>query len=186
MSKANASAFGEALKRVYALERKRDVYALVRMLDNPLERTPVLTVRAAAAAALGRLGHPVAGEALVAAACDPSHEVRVEAIRALGSVRYKGATLTLIDALNDDCLKVRRAAAISLGAISSEEAIPVLRDALRSSDAWTRLYAAESLASIGDPTLRELLPKVHSEARFAFSRRKRWRRLERVVGNIRA
>jgi HEAT repeat protein len=152
------------------------------MLNSPLENSAKSTVRGAAAAALGRLGDPRAGEALLSAASDPSPEVRYAAIRSLGFVKHDAAARDLIKALDDDELHVRRAAVISLGLIGASEAIPRLHEMLRSPDPWTRLYAAEALASLGDPSLSELLPSlIQRETRFAPSRRKRWRKLRRMA-----
>jgi HEAT repeat protein len=174
------TAYAEGLKRVYALEKERDVQALGRMLDNPVELSPSRTVRAAAAAALGRIGDPVAGEKLLEAVGDPSREVRYAAVRSLGLVKYQAAGPKLVEALDDDSLNVRRAAIVSLGLVGFDDAIPQLDRALESQDPWTRLYAAEALAGIGDPSLPEKLPLAAGrEKRLALARRKRWRNLER-------
>jgi len=183
----DAQTFGAALRRIYALEHARDVEALIRMLDNSLERNPESTVRAAAAAALGRLADAKAGEALLATANDRSAEVRYAVVRALGLIKWRTASADLIIALNDDSLDVRRAAAISLGLLGGEEAIPALHEALDSPDAWTRLYAAEALAAIGDSSLSQLLPSaIRREARLAVARRKRWRKLQTIESPARS
>jgi HEAT repeat protein len=182
---AETQSYAEGLKRIYALESERDVRALGRMLDNPVELSPDRTVRAAAAAALGRIGDPIAGERLLAAADDPSREVRYAVVRSLGFVKYSAAGPKLVDALDDESLNVRRAAVVSLGLVRFEEAIPELRRAMEAQDPWTRLYAAESLAAIGDRSLAEKLPAAaRREKRLAFSRRKRWQKLAESVGRL--
>lgn len=179
---ADAQDFGKGLGRIYALEREHDVDGLVRMLDSPLELSPKKTVRAAAAAALGRLADPKAGEGLLAAASDPSEEVRYAALRALGFVRYPAAAAVLSHALHDESVDVRRAATVSLGLLELKEAIAPLREALAADDPWTRLYAAEGLATLGDSSLPGMIPRlIKSESRFALARRKRWRRLQRAA-----
>lgn len=181
---ATAIDYGQALRRIYALERKRDVGLLIRALDNPIEKGPNATVRAAAAAALGRLGDPRAGEHLVPLVADRSEEVRYAAVRALGLIGYEGATERLGAALDDPSIDVRRAAAAALGRLRPGSAQRSLCAAIRSDDAWVRLYAAEALAASGDDDIQALVAEAAARERFSLreplysiGRRKRWRRL---------
>lgn len=179
---ASNAQYAGGLRRIYALEREHDVTGLIHMLDNPIERDPQSTVRAAAAAALGRLGDPTAGDALTAAADDGSEQVRYAVVRAIGFVRAAQAGPTLVEALGDGVLNVRRAAALSLGLIAYHDGIPALRKQLDAEDPWTRLYAAESLALLGDRDLVTVLPALRArDSRFARGRPKRWRELERKL-----
>jgi HEAT repeat protein len=178
----SAASFGSALSRVYALEREGAVDDLIHLLNNPLERNG-LTLREAAAAALGRMGAIQAGEPLVTAASDDSAEVRFSAVYALGRIGYEGGLPALVEALRDESVHVRRAAAFGLGRLGSSAAIPALREALESPDGWTRFYAAEALAAMYDDQLPRRLPAlVKRESLPWWSRRRRhWRRLQKLA-----
>lgn len=86
--------------------------------------------RAAAALALGKLQHPVATMALVAAVAeDPHQEVRAIATAALAKLKDPRSSTVLIRALRDDSPEVRWAAAVALGRLGSESAVEPLVEA---------------------------------------------------------
>jgi HEAT repeat protein len=157
---ATAIDYEQALRRIYALEPERNIGLLIRALDNLIESGPNATVRAAAAAALGRLGDARAGEYLVPLVADRSEEVRYAAVRAL------------------------RAAAAALSRLRQHNAQRSLRAAMQCDDAWVRLYAAEALAAVGDEEIQTFVAEGAARERFSLheplysiGRRKRWRRL---------
>jgi HEAT repeat protein len=180
--------YRDALRRVYALEREGNVEWLIHALDSPVERGPDTTVRAAAAAALGRIGDLRATEPLVSLLDDPSEEVRYAAVRSLTKIGAAVPTAALLPLTRDESLNVRRAALLALGSLDDDESLPVLRETMTSDDPWLRLYAAEALAGGDDEEYPRRVAEAASRERFnlrepfySLGRRKRWKRLLSTV-----
>jgi HEAT repeat protein len=116
-----------------------------------LDEKPAL--RAAAAVALGRIGHPLAATALAEALGDPVPEVRYAAALALGRLPADGAATRLSRSLRfDPSWWVRYAAAIALGRTRKTFAVPALEERLRMEPVWqVRMQAVRSLQDIGGP-----------------------------------
>ena len=113
-------------------------------------------VRAAAAQALGEIGHVSAPALphLFLLVKDPDADVRVKAVEALPKISNDTATAhPLILALSDSAPEVRRAAASALGTLltPTSRTVAALAQALRDSTPTVRAAAALSLAQIGPP-----------------------------------
>lgn len=91
------------------------------------------SVRSSAADALGKIGDPAAGDALLARfeLPDPDLGVRRMLLAALGAVGHRPAIPLLIRWLGNPDPSQRGAAAWSLGALGAEEALTALEEALR-------------------------------------------------------
>ena len=175
-----SQAYGGALQQVQALKHARDVSGLIRMLNNPIEKSAKSTIRAAAARALGEIADSRACEPLRALMDDPAPRVRFTVAYALGRLGDREACQTLLEALADDEGLVRDAAAISLGKLGCNQAVPALREALDANTPWTRLLAAQALHNLGDVFPDELLTRAMGRERwFAVGRRFRWRKLKK-------
>lgn len=85
-------------------------------------------IRAAAASVLGRIGHPEAQAALVAARNDPEPIVRASVSKALGQIGTIYAANHLLDLLNDPSPLVASMAAWGLGATGYPAAVPALAE----------------------------------------------------------
>ena len=110
-----------------------------------------LSVRRAAAGALGELGDPRAVDALMAALQDRDDSVRKAAARAMGEIGDSRAVESLIRALWDKNGGVGQAAAHALGKIGDSRAVGPLSVALGDGFRNVRWAAAGALGELGDP-----------------------------------
>jgi HEAT repeat protein len=121
-------------------------------------------LRAAAASALGRIGHPSAQAALMLAVDDAEPIVRATVARALGQVGTTYAGKQLVPMLDDPSALVRSLAAWGLGQSRYPDAVPALVKMARTTATATevplragRVYgrpeqaAVEALGKIGTP-----------------------------------
>jgi HEAT repeat protein len=121
-------------------------------------------LRAAAASALGRIGHPSAQAALMLAIDDAEPIVRATVARALGQVGTTYAGKQLVPMLDDPSALVRSLAAWGLGQSRYPDAVPALVKMARTTATATevplragRVYgrpeqaAVEALGKIGTP-----------------------------------
>ena len=136
--------------------------------------SPNRHVRAAAASALGRIGHPGAQAALMGRVGDADPLVRASVARALGQIGTTYASQQLMEMLDDPSALVRSLAAWGLGESGCREAAAALttmaqRTATATEVTWRadQVYgrpeqaAVEALGKIGGPeavaALREAL-----------------------------
>lgn len=119
-------------------------------------------VRSLAAAALGQIGDPQAGPALLEVLEDKSISLRLAALKSLGKLHYQEAAPTLHRFLNDPDPRLRRVATRALGELGLSEATEALLTiAEQDASPLVRPAAVEALAKIGDPSvLPRLLPLV--------------------------
>ena len=105
-----------------------------------------MSVRFAAAAALGELGDPRAVELLIEALKDKDLRVRFEAALALGVSEDPRAVEPVIEALRDGDLDVRFEAALALGVSEDPRAVgPLIEAALKDEEGLVRAAAAWAL-----------------------------------------
>ena len=141
---------------VYALGETKGrsaVQPLVELMSTDKE----VSVRAAAAVALGQIGDETAAPALtgVLSRTSPSGKAKKPeddfvmraAAMALGQIRSRAGVQALVAVLTDEAgsLDVRRAAAEALGLIGDPGATPALQTALASTDPYLSEAARESL-----------------------------------------
>jgi HEAT repeat protein len=112
-------------------------------------------VRRVAGSLLGRVEHPSASAALVAALDDPSAETRSVAALGLGltdeSMPPVGAIAPLVRLLRDDSPMVRRSAAWALGSLEATTAMTQLIEVLqRDTDPRVRSAAAWAIGQLGN------------------------------------
>jgi len=136
--------------------------------------SPSTSMRAGAAVALGRIGHPAAQAALVAALKDVEPLVRASVAKALGQIGTIYAAKQLLPMLKDPSPLVAAMAAWGLGATAYPEAVPALKQVAEASShgeaasprvgdmfGWPELSAAEALGRIRSAaavaSLREIL-----------------------------
>lgn len=131
------------------IQRKHNDPAVVPRLRAAM-RDADSCVRRVAGSFLGRVRHPSAVAALVAALDDPNAETRHVAAIGLGvSNETPGAVQPLVRRLLDDSPAVRRAAAWALGALEDREALTPLIDLLqRDADPLVRQAAAWAIGEI--------------------------------------
>jgi HEAT repeat protein len=159
----------QGLVRVHGLKQRGDVAALIEELTSPVEDDR-LTVRGAAANALGQLRAPEAVEALAARLHqDPNSSVRARAAVAISKIGGDEATDHLLAALEDPAAHVRWQAAYNLGRTGDRRAVRPLIDLLQSEDLILRRAAAVALGRLGDPRARDALLAARAGDRF-------WRR----------
>ena len=130
-------------------------------LTNLLSTDKEMSVRAAAAVALGKIKDEAAAVALAKAIDDhpPKKKlgeydfVRRAAIEALGETRSPAGVPVLISALGNEAnsLDVRRAAVVALGKIGSGSAVPALQTAFQSNDPYLAEAAREALRRMHAP-----------------------------------
>ncbi|MDX6661853.1 MAG: hypothetical protein QOJ55_2675 [Solirubrobacteraceae bacterium] len=126
--------------------------------------------RASLARALGLVGDPRAGSALLQLLRGGSEEEQVNAARALGEVGSDEAPRALVDALGSASWPVRAQAATALGALGSSEAVPALAECLGDGAWWVRANAAGALRALGPSGLNALRQALDSEDRYARER----------------
>jgi len=144
---------------VKKLERKRDVRRLVKALNDPERGT-----RIQAAAALGRIGDPLAFGPLIAAMGDPDKGIHLQAGLALGDIG-KPAADSLIAALGDKTPQIRWSAAGLLGEIGEVRAVEPLISSLTDQVPEVRACAARSLGNLGDSRAIAPLAALASDPR---------------------
>lgn len=111
-------------------------------------------VRRVAGSFLGRVDHPSATAALMAALDDPSADTRNVAVLGLGladerSRNVSGVAEALMRRLRDESAAVRRSAAWALGSIEATGALPSLIDVLgKDGDARVRQAAAWAIGQL--------------------------------------
>ena len=135
-----------------------------RMADLLLD-DPEISVRQAAAQALGDTKHPQALPYLMVALSDPfwwyereqAAEVLLNAIEGMGAI----AVDKLLEALHDSEMTVRRFSARLLGRIKDRRAIEPLGMALYDTHFEVGAAAAVSLAGFGPPGLKILAEALH-------------------------
>lgn len=99
--------------------------------------------------ALGWLGGPGSGPALMQALSYESARVRIEAAAALGRIRFNGAVHDLCNLLiHDDDQNVRANAAWALGVIGGTFAQRCLQSSLHDPDSFVRELVGEALRQI--------------------------------------
>ena len=123
--------------------------ALVPRLQASLHDSDAC-VRRVAGSFLGRIQHPRAVAALLAALDDASADTRYVAAIGLGLAHDPpGALQPLVRRLRDESAAVRRAAAWALGSLEDREAIPALIEVLqRDTDPRVRQAAAWAIGEI--------------------------------------
>ena len=124
------------------------VVAAVEPLLARLEDTDV-SVRSAAANALGSIRSEKAVEPLLARLENPDPSMRSAAANALGSIGSEKAVEPLLARLENPDPSMRSAAANALGSIGSEKAVEPLLAHLENPDPSMRSAAANALGSIG-------------------------------------
>jgi HEAT repeat protein len=126
-----------------------------------LLKEPDRAIRAAAAAALGRVGGADDVPALRELLKDTDRDVRAAAAAALGRVGGAGDVPALRELLKDPNWDIRAAAAAALGRVGGEAVVPALRELLKDPNHTVSLSAAQALACVGGatdvPALRRLL-----------------------------
>ena len=133
-------------------------YFLAMVLSAMRKVTALSAVCMAAAGALGKIGGPVAVEALIASLHSSHTQVRVASVQALGSLGAAEATGLICRMLNDKEWEVRQEAAAALGKLNNKEALEPLAKALEDADADVRETAAVALGKLRDR--RSIVPLV--------------------------
>lgn len=168
----------ESLAKVRRLERDRNVPGLIELLGNPLEASRRVTVRGAAAMALGEIGDRAAVPYLIELLGDQRPVVRslaTYALRQIGDERAANSVQTLLD---DQDAIVRMSAAETLGVFGSPEAIGPLIEALDDEHPWVRVNAAEALVAIGGDVPKDCIRRAaQRESVIRWGRRRKWRKI---------
>lgn len=144
----------EGLQEVRRCETARDVDALIALLSDWREGGRRVTVRGAAARALGRIGDRGAAPDVVVLLQDRSAFVRFAAADVLGQLGKPDSCGALVLALADSVPLVRMTAAKSLGELNENESAAALVAALHDPDPWVSLHAAEAFVALGEPPER--------------------------------
>ncbi|HVP39313.1 MAG TPA: HEAT repeat domain-containing protein [Candidatus Saccharimonadales bacterium] len=142
----------EAIELLCARPDRRGAAALAELLNAPEER-----LRAAAALALGQVGEPADGPALLARAHDPAAPVRACAARALGWMRVAEAVDLLRTLLDDDAAEVRESALGALVLIGGHGVVEGLTSDLRRARPARQRLAAAALGFLGDSSVLSVL-----------------------------
>ena len=136
-------------------------YEAIAPLTNLLATDKEMSVRAAAAVALGRTKDASAVIALAKAIDERAPKKKTEqyefvkraAVESLGEIRSAAAAQVLLSVLTNEgnSLDTRRAAATALGKIGSNSAVPALQAALHSDDPYLAEAAREALRRMHAP-----------------------------------
>jgi HEAT repeat protein len=114
--------------------------------------------RSLAAKALGKIGDPEAGPALVEALEGKSINLQMAALKSLSRLRYEAARPAVRPLLSSPDPRLRRTAAITLGYLQDHEVTAELLEMVRNDlSPLVRPAAVEALGMMGD---RRLLPKL--------------------------
>jgi HEAT repeat protein len=145
-------------------EAVRNDEALVAQLTDVFETAkndPDPRVRRYLALTLGRIGHPRARPALIAALGDADPETALYAAWAVGAVGGSEGVPALAGALGHEDPGVRKMAAYALGALGDASAADALAERLEDEAQDVQWNAAASLALLGDargvPVLHRML-----------------------------
>ena len=109
---------GVRARAAFSLARVGSVASLDALAGRLQDQQEDPEVRLQAAVAIGRVKHPRATEALVAALGDPSEEIRALACQGLGNQEDSGTARALTPLLEDSSPDVRLQAAIALAKLS--------------------------------------------------------------------
>src|SRR5437764_6282259 len=130
-------------------------------LTNLLATDKEMSVRAAAAVALGQIKDETAVIALAKAIDERAPNKKAEeyefvrraAVESLGEIRSPAGVEVLVSALTNEgnSLDTRRAAAMALGKVGSNSAVPALQAALHSDDPYLAEAAREALRRMHAP-----------------------------------
>jgi HEAT repeat protein len=145
-------------ERLAALAKAEGAQAAMLLLKDP-----DATVRAAAAAMLGRLAEPSAVPALVQAVADSSAGVRAQAVEALAALGDRGGRPAILAALRDPEEGVREAAALALGQLGDGAAVEPLFETLGDPDWCLRRAAAQSLGGFADARAAQALQRLATQ-----------------------
>jgi HEAT repeat protein len=138
---------------------------------EPLTRDADWAVRAAAVAALGRLGGADAGRTLLAALRDADYKVRAAAAVAVGGLGDPSSGPVLAARLaEEDEPEAACALAAALGALRERQAVSILADLAQSVSGVfqrravvVRLAAVRALGAIGTPEARAALERYRDD-----------------------
>jgi len=106
------------------------------------------TVRLSALYALGKIGTPESGSALLGAMKHRDPEVRYHAMDAIETMREKRAAAPLTEALDDEAASVRAKAAAVLGVVGDRRVLDALKKTVTDPDTRTRMHAIRSMERI--------------------------------------
>jgi HEAT repeat protein len=140
------------------LDAKEAVPVLIRVMGG------YVGVRSLTAKALGKIGDPQAGPALLEALKDgKSRNLQLAALRSLGQLNYKKAIPAVRSFLDEPDPRLRRTAVLTLGLLQDRSATAKLLLMAREDDSpLVRPAAVEALGMVGDVHLIEkLLPMVN-------------------------
>ena len=139
---------GEAGKRIAAItEFVKRGNASVQTLARAINANN-RNVRLGALYALGRIGTPESGDALLKATKHGDPEVRYHVMDALETMREKRAAPLLLEALEDEAAPVRAKAAAVLGVVGDRGVLDALRRTVADPDTRTRMHAIRSMEKI--------------------------------------
>jgi len=174
---------GEDSLRVDRLELDRNIPGLLQLLDSEFT-----DVRFGAIQALGRLGDPRVGLALMERVGDSDRLNRCMTYEALGVLRLQAAEDLLLNALRDPDDWVRGAAAAALCRVGRVETLPRRRAALREvfeedPELEVRVAAAESLVILGDKSVRSEIPALIKGLPWLRRSNPQVKRLKAAAGN---
>ena len=130
------------------IQRDHNDPAVVPQLRSAM-RDADACVRRVAGSFLGRVDHPSARSALLAALDDPRPETRYVAVLGLGLSEKPDGIAPLLERLKDDSPAVRRASAWALGSLEATAALmPLIESLERDSDPRVRQASAWALGRI--------------------------------------
>ncbi len=151
----------DPVRRMYAANALGEFLALpgIDACAVAVERDPDPTVRAAAAAALGRLNDDGKG-ALTKALADVDPRVKLAAIRSAGRINSFTDVPAVARLANDGDVKVRRNAAELLGQLRAPEGFDAALLLAKDPDADVRNAACHALGALHDTRARGVLEEL--------------------------
>jgi HEAT repeat protein len=162
---------GRGIADVHVLRDYRDADALIAELRNPLQ-TQAVSVRGAAARALGDIGAVESVPALIELLSDESENVRVTAVSSLGKIGGREATDAIAVALEDQSAVVEKVALWWLGQARDERAVEEAHARLQHPSRTMRRVAVTVLGNLGGPDaiplVEEALKREHFFLRAPF------------------
>jgi HEAT repeat protein len=163
---------------VRELEQARDVNALVELIRDP-PSGHAISVRAAAAQALGNLEAEEAVPALIELLNDEDEEVRAGAAHALGRIGGREALARVAALVNDHHWRVRGVALWELRLRDDERAAPAARMLINDPGREVRTAAVLTLAALGT---QDDVARLESGMRTdRFTRRRFYRKAIKVI-----